>query len=144
MIPTRLSAGVVIFRQAQGCWQCLLLRAFNNWDFPKGMLEPGEQPFDAARREVREETALTRLAFPWGEEFRETPPYGRGKVARYYLAVWEEGSVHLPVNPSLGRPEHHAFRWVDCATATTMLPERLHPVLEWACARIRAVEGSRL
>jgi len=31
-------------------WRFLLLRAFNHWDFPKGMVETGEEPLAAAIR----------------------------------------------------------------------------------------------
>ncbi|MGH8579780.1 MAG: NUDIX domain-containing protein [Gammaproteobacteria bacterium] len=33
-----------------------MLRAYNYWDFPKGTVEPAEDPFEAACREVEEET----------------------------------------------------------------------------------------
>ena len=36
----RLSAGVVVVRETSDGWRFLLLRAFNHWDFPKGMVEP--------------------------------------------------------------------------------------------------------
>ncbi|MCA8920914.1 MAG: NUDIX domain-containing protein [Planctomycetes bacterium] len=35
--------------------------------FPGGGVEPGEAPLEAARRELREETALTAPARPWFE-----------------------------------------------------------------------------
>ena len=55
MLPrtTRLSAGVVVIRETHEGWLYLLLRAYNHWDFPKGMVEPGEEPLAAAIREVR-------------------------------------------------------------------------------------------
>jgi 8-oxo-dGTP pyrophosphatase MutT (NUDIX family) len=141
MKPHLLSAGMVVFRQDTEPPRCLLLRLFANWDFPKGLVEAGEGPFAAARREVREETGLEQLAFPWGQEFRETQPYGRGKVARYYLARCDHPAVYLPVSPELGRPEHHEFRWASCAEAASLLPARLRPVLAWACRRVGALQG---
>ena len=44
----RLSAGVVIVRVVERKLRFLLLRSWRNWDFPKGLVEPGEQPIDAA------------------------------------------------------------------------------------------------
>lgn len=85
-MTNRLAAGVVVLRQGAGGWRCLLLRAYRNWDFPKGMVEPGETAWTAAQREVAEETGLTDLCFSFGQDFRETAPYAQGKVARYYLA----------------------------------------------------------
>ena len=127
-----LSAGVVIIRSVRGEPHFLLLRAYANWDFPKGLVEPGEDPLQAAIREVEEETTLTALEFAWGHDYRETPPYGHGKVARYYLARSPEGDVSLPVSPELGRPEHNEFRWAPYVEAHKLVALRLHPVLDWA------------
>lgn len=130
MKPSILSAGVIIVRGPQPLY--LLLRAYQYWDFPKGMVEPGEEPLQAAIREVREETGLEELDFRWGPVFKQTRPYGIGKIARYYLARAETGEVYLPVNPLLGRPEHEEFRWVDYPTARALTGGRLRPILNWA------------
>ena len=61
-----LSAGVVLVRRAEDGWRFLLLRCYRNWDFPKGLVEAGEAPLDAARREVTEETLIEDLRFAWG------------------------------------------------------------------------------
>ncbi|HKQ62671.1 MAG TPA: (deoxy)nucleoside triphosphate pyrophosphohydrolase [Candidatus Polarisedimenticolaceae bacterium] len=42
---------VLVARRAEG-------RFAGNWEFPGGKIEPGESPEAAARRELREETAL--------------------------------------------------------------------------------------
>ena len=57
------SAGGVVFRRdPEGRVHYLLIRdSYRNWGFPKGHLEPGEPPADAARREVAEETGLADL-----------------------------------------------------------------------------------
>ncbi len=129
----RFSAGIVVARRANGSWQLLVLRAYRNWDFPKGMIEPGEAPLAAAIRETAEESGLTDLGFRWGEVYRETAPYGNPpKIARYYLAETSQTDIVLPVSPELGRPEHHEWRWVDFEQARQLLPNRLLPVLEWA------------
>ena len=114
----------------------LLLRAYNLWDFPKGLVEADESPLDAARRETREETGIDDLTLDWGEVHAETAPYSGGKIARYYLGRTQTERVVLPVNPELGRPEHHEFRWVDCAQATALLPARLQPIIAWAAATL--------
>jgi|ERR1043166_3913007 8-oxo-dGTP pyrophosphatase MutT (NUDIX family) len=128
----KFSAGVVVLRRFDGVWHCLMLRAYKNWDFPKGEVEPGEQALAAARREVQEETSLTALDFRWGEAYCETAPYAAGKVARYYLAECVQGDAGLPINEALGRPEHHEFRWVDFATAQRLAPPRLQNIVAWA------------
>jgi 8-oxo-dGTP pyrophosphatase MutT (NUDIX family) len=138
MNSVRLSAGVVVVHSQQPQAQVLLLRAYKNWDFPKGMVEPGEAPLDAALREVREETTLENLAFDWGTDFVETGPYNNGKYARYYLARSMQTEVSLPINPELGRPEHHEARWVSFEEAFSMVAPRLTPVVRWAESRITA------
>lgn len=109
-----------------------MLRAFNHWDFPKGMVEPGEDPMDTAVREIREETTLDDLRFEWGGEFIETGPYSRGKVARYYLVRTEREDIELPVNPEIGRPEHNEYRWMSHHRALRMTSPRVRPVIRWA------------
>ena len=132
MKATPRAAGAVVFRRTERGIRILLLRAFKNWDFPKGLVEPGEDQLDTARREVREETGLEELDFPFGDEFKETLPYASNKVARYYLAETTEHAIELPVSPELGRPEHHEWRWVAYDEAEDLLPPRLGIILEWA------------
>lgn len=138
----RLSAGVVVVRPVAGEYHYLLLRAYRNWDFPKGEVEPGEDPLAAAVREVAEETTLGDLAFRWGEAFYETAPYrGGSKVARYYLAESRTGKVCLPTAAALGRPEHHEFRWLPYTEARALLVPRLQEVLDWANRLLRQGPG---
>lgn len=127
-----ISAGVIVVRRFGGEQRYLLLRVFRYWDFPKGLVEKGEAPLAAAIREVEEETALTNLSFLWGMEFRETPPYAMGKVARYYVAESAQGEVSLPVNPELGHPEHHEYRWISYEEARELVADRVKPILDWA------------
>ncbi|WP_303907275.1 NUDIX domain-containing protein [Thiohalomonas denitrificans] len=136
-----LSAGVVLVRRFESSWRFLLLRVYRNWDFPKGRVEDNETPMQAARREVAEETGIEDLRFPWGEEYRETAPYRRNKVARYYLGETRQERIELPVNPELGRPEHHEGRWCTSSEAADLLPERLQPVLSWAVANLKDDEA---
>ena len=129
--PKNLAAGAVIARQSGDGWLLLVLRAYRNWDFPKGMVEAGEEPFAAAKREVTEETGLTDLEFPRGEEHCDTLPYAGGKIARYFLAETTEENVRLPISEELGRPEHDEWRWVSFDEAEDLLPPRLAIVLDW-------------
>ena len=128
----KLSAGVVVVRDTAKGVRFLLLRAFNHWDFPKGLMEAGEQPMQTALREVEEETTLNDLEFPWGDRYVETGPYSRGKVARYYLGKTAQEAIELPVNPDLGRPEHSEFRWVSYGQAMALTSPRVRPVVQWA------------
>lgn len=127
-----ISAGVVVVRRHAGEFQFLLLRAYTHWDFPKGVVEEGEEILDAAHREVKEESTITDLQFKWGYRFRETGPYGPGKIARYYLAETNQQTVDLPINPEIGRPEHEEYRWVNYNEAIDLVSARVRSVLEWA------------
>jgi len=128
-----LSAGVVVVRRVDDEWRVLLLRVYNYWDFPKGRVETGETALATAKRETREETTLDDLEFAWGESFMDTAPYGREKkVARFFLARTTTEKISLPVNPELGKPEHHEWRWCDWESAEQLVPERVWPVLRWA------------
>ena len=122
----------MVFRRTDSGVRLLVLRAYKNWDFPKGSVDPGEDQLDAAKREIAEETGLTELDYPFGDEHQETLPYSGNKVARYYLAETAEHDIELPVSPELGRPEHHEYRWVSFDEAEQLLPPRLALVLDWA------------
>jgi bis(5'-nucleosidyl)-tetraphosphatase len=127
-----LSAGVIVVRHEGDSWRYLLLRVYSYWDFPKGIVEPGEDSHQTARREVEEETGLKDLTFGWSHDYRETPPYGRGKVARYYIAETRQSRVVLPVSPELNHPEHHEARWVGYEEARRLVSPRVVPILDWA------------
>jgi 8-oxo-dGTP pyrophosphatase MutT (NUDIX family) len=123
--PAPRAAGAVVFRRSDRGIHLLVLRAYKNWDFPKGMVEPGENELDAAKREVVEETGLADLGYPFGDEYKETVPYAGNKVARYYLAQADAEKIKLSA-------EHHEYRWVSFDEAEDLLPPRLAIVLDWA------------
>jgi 8-oxo-dGTP pyrophosphatase MutT (NUDIX family) len=84
------SAGGVVFRIDVGQPMYLLIRdSYNNWGFPKGHIEAGEQPEAAAVREVQEETGLADLSIrgridtiDWFFRFRGQLIH---KVCHFYL-----------------------------------------------------------
>ncbi len=143
-----LSAGIVPVRIIDGEPRLLVLRCYNYWDFPKGEVEPGEDPWAAAQREFSEETGLgvpgpvqRRSAGTQNEDsgqplYCETERYGRGKVARYYIALAPDGGVSLPISPELGFPEHHEYRWATFSEAERLFNARLRRVLAWARAQL--------
>jgi 8-oxo-dGTP pyrophosphatase MutT (NUDIX family) len=135
----RLSAGVVVVRETDDGARLLLLRAYRDWDFPKGHVEPGEDPLAAAIRETREEAGIVDLEFVWGEDSIDTAPYARGKVARYFIARTRAERLTLPVSPALGRAEHHEYRWVDLTETFALTGPRLRPVVAWAAGKVMVV-----
>ena len=54
------SFGIVPLSKHKGRWAVLLIqhRSGGYWGFPKGHAEPNESPFEAASRELKEETNL--------------------------------------------------------------------------------------
>lgn len=63
-VPSEFSAGGLVYRKRAGtCMVVLAARRHSGsgvllWTLPKGHLDPGETPAEAARREVREETGI--------------------------------------------------------------------------------------
>ena len=118
--------------ESAGEKRVLMLRAFQNWDFPKGLKEDGERPLEAAVRELAEETGIRDIELDWGERFFETAPYSRGKVARYYLATTTTADVVLEPSPDTGEPEHHEWRWFTFDEAFDIASPRVREVVTWA------------
>src|SRR5918994_569216 len=58
-----VSAGGIVFRRTSDAppYYLLIKDSYDNWGFPKGHLENGESPAEAALRETAEETGLGRL-----------------------------------------------------------------------------------
>jgi 8-oxo-dGTP pyrophosphatase MutT (NUDIX family) len=90
------SAGGVIYRWRGGAAHVLLIRdGYAHWGFPKGHLEAGETPHDAALREVEEETGLNDLVL--GPRLRTIDWYFRAggrlihKFCHFYLIECPSG-----------------------------------------------------
>ena len=56
----RISAGGVAFRNSQGSSEVAIIQTSGEgrWQLPKGIVDPGETPEQAALREVREEAGI--------------------------------------------------------------------------------------
>ena len=132
MNESKLSCGVVLARRTDDGWMTLMLRAYHHWDFPKGIRERGEEPMQAAIREVGEETSITELEFDWGDRYFETGPYSRGKIARYFIASTTEDAVVMGPSPETGEPEHHEWRWVSFDEAYDLGSPRVRQIVQWA------------
>ncbi len=85
--PTVLAYGGVVWeRDAGGRVLVAVVHRprYDDWSFPKGKAEPGEEPERTALREVEEETGLTcRLGPPLGE-LRYPTGTGATKVVGYW------------------------------------------------------------
>ena len=130
-----MSAGIVLIRQVDNEYNFLLLRSGSYLDFPKGNVEAGEDAFDAALREVKEETTITpkELNFEWGKLSKSSDKYKKGtKFAVYFVAKTDRDKIELPVSKELGRPEHDEYRWVTHKEAKKLVNKRIEKILDWA------------
>ena len=128
----KLSCGIVVVRETHHGWKTVLLRAFHHWDFPKGIREVGEDPMQAAVREVAEETGVVDVEFVWGDRYFETGPYSKGKIARYYLGSTQQEEIVMGISAETGEPEHHEWRWVSFDEAYDLASPRVREIVQWA------------
>jgi predicted NUDIX family NTP pyrophosphohydrolase len=149
------SAGIVMFRQRAGAVEVLLIRPggpfwrnkdIGAWMIPKGMVEPGEAPAEAALREFEEETGtrVTTVPFPLA-----TVRQAGGKQVEAFAvegdldpAAISSIEFELEWPPRSGRrqrfPEAAEARWMTIAEARRMmLPSQL-PLLDALEVKLKA------
>jgi bis(5'-nucleosidyl)-tetraphosphatase len=110
-MPREISAGAVIFRRTRLGPEFLLLQyGLGHWDLVKGNIEKAEEEKETVRREIEEETGITRVKFFDG--FRETIRYfyrwkGENifKIVLFYLVETRQKKVTLS-------HEHAGFDWL--------------------------------
>ena len=85
-----------------------------DWSLPKGKLEPGEAPFDAAVREVWEETGFNVSVGDPLAEVHYTDHRGRPKTVHYWSMRWESGEFVVNV-------EVDELSWLSAADAIDRL-----------------------
>lgn len=113
-----VAAGLVLRRPVGSGSRWLLLRGRNHgeWGFPKGHLDPGETPWQAALRECAEESGIASVVAEGRDwELHYTLPSGKTKIVHYFPAKTRAEQVVLS-------PEHTEFRWTDAPTTLAMLP----------------------
>ena len=142
-MPQPRSAGVLLFRQRGGDTEVLLIkpggpfwrnRDAGAWMIPKGHVEPGETPVEAALREFAEETgtALTTLPFPLTRVRQAGGKWVEAFAAEGDLDAAAIESISFPMEwpPRSGRIAHfreaEEARWMSLAEARQMmLPSQL-------------------
>ncbi len=88
VLPLHADGTVSVVRQLRYPYQEVVT------ELPAGKLEPGEDPFDAIRRELSEETGYT--AGEWHEMglFYPTPGYTDERLRLYFARDLKAGAVH--------------------------------------------------
>ncbi len=144
---TPLSAGILLYRRAGNRLEVLLVhpggpfwrrRDEGAWQLPKGGVEPGEDPADAARREFREELGATvegrlepigEVRQAGGKRVRAFALEGDFDCARLTSATFE---IEWP--PRSGRmatfPEVDEARWFTIPVARAMMLKSQSPFLD--------------
>jgi predicted NUDIX family NTP pyrophosphohydrolase len=153
-MPPPHSAGILLFRQRDGATEVLLIKPggpfWRNkdagaWMIPKGLVEPGEAPAEAALREFAEETGtqLASVPFPLAKVRQ-----AGGKIVEAFavegdLDVGTLKSIDFALEwpPKSGRVEHfpeaEAARWMTVGEARVMmLPSQL-PLLDALEAKLK-------
>src|SRR3954471_17190285 len=95
-----ISAGCVVYRTSTGLTEVALIqpRDRDAWALPKGLIERGETPERAARREAREETGLSgniqdridTITYSYTAKW-EKPPTRIFKIVTFYLLQFTSG-----------------------------------------------------
>ncbi len=135
----RANVGAVI---ADDTGRVLILRRADGtagWQFPQGGIKRGEEPDDAIRREIAEETGIdpasltmvaehpSWLAYELPEQHRSQKT-GRGQVQKWYLfRLADDAVVELPKGHDA---EFSGCEWVDIDHALTRIVEFKRPVYE--------------
>ena len=153
-MPPPRSAGVLLFRQAGERPEVLLIKPggpfWRNkdagaWMIPKGMVEKGEAPAEAALREFEEETGtkLTAVPFPLA-----TVRQSGGKIVEAFAVEGDLDAAAVRSNefevewpPKSGRrqrfPEVAEARWMSIEEARAlMLPSQV-PLLDALEAKLK-------
>ena len=115
------SFGIIpLKRDGQG-WKVLLIlhREGNHWGFPKGRSEAGEEPLQAAVRELKEETGLETEEVlrpePFIEKYQFRHKFKTISKTVHYFAASVSGKLHLQ------EEEIRDSKWVDLNDATDCL-----------------------
>lgn len=122
MKSKNFDAGIHILAQKDGKY--LLLRKSsqdkdepNHWDLPGGGIEFGEQPFEAAVREAKEEAGvkvkIIKILVVWAMPYKK-----KWSIEFLVKGKYLSGKVRLS-------PEHSDYKWVSRQELTAVRPKNI-------------------
>ena len=149
-----VSAGVLAWRPRSGGPEFLLVhpggpywakKDAEGWSIPKGLVEPGEDGWTAARREFREELGQDIN----GDATPLTPCAASGKVVHAWLIEADldvsaivSNTFEIEWPPRTGRrqafPEVDRADWFDAGVAAIKIHKGQRPILAEAIERLAA------
>lgn len=109
------SAGAFVFRRVGASMEVLMVRSRRGWGFPKGHIEAGETPAEAAVRETREETGLEIRLRPEAHWEVRSGLAGEERKVTYFLAE------PVPARPPIRSEEHLDACWQPASAAEMLL-----------------------
>ena len=104
------SCGAIIFRKVRGKYAVLLIknRYVDFWSFPKGHVEAGENEYQTAIREVKEETGID-IKIENGFRMESIYFIGKNKNIEKKVVYFASITTRAYVEPQ--REEISAFKW---------------------------------
>lgn len=117
-----ISAGIIVFRRSdEGVKFLILYHGGDYWNFPKGKLEGSERSWQAAFREVREETGLKQSELKLVGDFKATEKFflkrGNEKILKVVILYLAETTQHVVTVSN----EHEGYGWFTFAQAKKIL-----------------------
>lgn len=154
-----LSAGILMYRRRDGALEVLLVhfggpywqhKDAGAWSMPKGLVEDGEDPATAARREFEEELGvrpdgalaplgrIRQSGGKWVEAFAlEGDLDADAIVSNEFTLEWPPRSGRMQAFPEVDRA-----RWYDMATAAEMILPSQRPLLTALEAATKRTPGT--
>jgi len=122
------AAGIVVLKEQDGEPHVVCLMTHTGKiDLTKGIIDPGENPLEAALREAKEEASITELDFKYGPEPLES------EATTMYVAQTNQ-VPEMKRNPHSGIFEHKSVKMIPLRELVddTRLLEYLRPAVEHA------------